>query len=344
MIRSKSILGAVSILAMVGVAGCSSSAVSSSSKASAHAQTVTPILHVVTDAKTQIAAGSIVGIEGSYVGCTGTPSQWVLDTAGNAGQMETAYPGLAAPQVDLNDTNCTLEIDGISTGGVAAYTSTGQTSTGATEQLDFTGTAETGIVVNQYLPSSVAFDNGGTLAFYANAQSTVIDATANFGLTLLISADPTTASGGVTAVVSTITGSLNSASNVPAPDYGVDTSGVTLNDDVNCIVTSSLAGNVTLTGPTSTAGQNYQVFQAPDMTGDTFAQLDANWNANTANNVAISGGGPVSVPVTSLISVGSSMATAFTANIVVQNLDAASQVPSYEVILVTFTASHGCGG
>jgi hypothetical protein len=350
MIRTASILGTVSILAMVVGAGCSSSP--SNAPAKAAGTTVTPTLRVVSIERPQVAADTVVGVLGSYQnGCQGQANgnRWILDAAGHAGAMEgfglSGSP--SAPAVVLGDSACELEIDAIYVSATTFYSSTGATSTGASEQLDFTGPVAT---AGSYLSSSVAFDDqDSTLAFYANAESDVTNASGNFQLTVLMSSDPSESS--PTPVVATAQlisgddGGVN-VSNVAAPDYSADFSSFTLLDNASCAATT-VSGTINLDLGTQ-AGTSYFVFYNPTLNEEnidltTFAGVDSAWQ-NFANSDAtsISGTPPVQIPAASFVQTGDTLGSNEVSYIVVQNLDPASQVPSYEVITVTFNGDANC--
>jgi hypothetical protein len=161
------------------------------------------MLRVVGEPHAQISAASVVGIEGSYQGCAGQTngSSWVLDTAGNAGFME-GLTGLIAPSVEMNDT-CALQIDSINT------SSTGYTSTDLPTALVFTGS---GAAAGAYLGSPVGFDDpnqdaANALSFYANAQSTVVDSSNTFVLTVVVGDDANV--GTSTTIAELCTGDLS---------------------------------------------------------------------------------------------------------------------------------------
>jgi hypothetical protein len=284
---------------------------------------VVPTLRVIGGAKAQITASSVVGIIGSYQGCTNESGSWVLDTTGNAGVMET-LTGDAAPSVELNDVNCTLQIDSINT------STTGYTSAG----LNFTGTGAA--AANTYQTAAVGFDApadaGGALSFYANAQATVTNASAAFALTVIVGDDPNIGSSNTTATTAVVTGSVSSVNDVPAPDYATDLSSVTLQQDVNGLAVT-VSGTVNLDF-VSQAGENYETFQGQDLSTSSFATIDGLWNGNIGSETAITGTGTVSIPTTAFVSIGDQLSE--TSTVVVQHMDSASQVPTYEVSAITF--------
>jgi hypothetical protein len=334
MIRNaKSILGTVSILAMVGVSGCSSAPSTSNAAPPPRstAKTVSPVMHVLTTPKVQITSSQVIGVIGSYTGCTGqSATQWVLDTGGNAGVME-GKTGLVAPTIELDDANCVLSITTISSSS-DGYTVDKSSS------LPFTGP---GVAANAYLATAAAFDdpnNGGALGFYANAQSTITNGTANFSVTLLLGDDPNIGSTSTTALAQTVTGSL-SVSDVLPPTYTTDLTAFTLDDDVSGIA-STESGTITLDSGAQ-AGQNYQIFHGQDLSTDDFAQIDAAWNANITNNIGMSAGN-VSVNPASLVIAGppgTGDQLPLTSTIVIQNV--VSGVPAYQLIAITFNSHLG---
>jgi hypothetical protein len=330
-------LGAVSVLALVGAPSGCSSAGSSSSKAPAHTavQTVTSTVRVVNDIHAQISASGVLGIEGSYHSCAGQAdgTSWVLDTAGNAGFMED-LTGLAAPSVELNDTNCALQIDSINTSSIG-YTSTDQPTA-----LVFTGPSAT---PNAYLANAVGFDNpsldaGNSLSFYANAQSTITAASGSFALTILVGDGPNAGSSSTTATPSVVTGSVSPVADVPVPNYTTDFSSFVLQDDFNGVV-ATVSGTVNLDFGTQ-AGETYLAFPGEDLSTDAFAQVDALFNAGVDGDTAIpTGNDTVSVPATSLLAVGNQLPE--TSSIVVRHIDSTSNVTTYEVLAVTFNPHTG---
>ncbi len=326
--RQSFILAASSLLTVVAATACSSQGEPK------HAATrlATPAFRVVQGARAQIAADTIVGILGSYQYCadpaTPTGTQWVLDAPGHPGAMEGIYKTLTAPSVWADDSYCTLEIDAIQT-DTASYSSTGSPT-----QLDFTGQYLSSVAANQFLPNPVQFvDVNATFVFYANAMSTNIDASGNWGLTLLISDDPGTTSGGTVATVATVTGGIGSVNDVPPPNYAVDLSGLTvLMDPVSSIVTG-VSGNITLDFG-GVAGVAYGTYPKQDWSSYTFAQLDSNFNLGAA--LGISGNSNVSIPASALVNVGDVLPQ--TGSVVVWSSDVSgsTDVITYEVIAITF--------
>jgi hypothetical protein len=179
-IRTSRILAASSLVAIVAAAvACSSS----SSTSRATEPTLKPALRVVGGVHAQIAAAGVIGVSGLYVGCEGQSNdeEWVLDTPGNAGVLE-ASQSASAPSVRLGDDNCVLQIETVWTSASTSYF-----STESPISLQFGPHDPT----SPYPASSVAFDDQDeSLAFYANAQSSVTDSSGDFTVTLMISADP----------------------------------------------------------------------------------------------------------------------------------------------------------
>jgi hypothetical protein len=332
MIRFASSMGGLSILAIA--VGCSSTESSTANKAPAHAATgtVKAAFHVVTEGVPPINAAAVVGIIGSYHGCADQSDgggSWVLDTADNVGAMET-LTGLVAPSIELNDTNCTLQIDTIDANGTL-YSGSG---------LVFTGPTAT---ANTYLATAVGFDApedaGGALTFYANAQSTVTNAASNFSLTLLIGNQPNTGSSSATATAAVVTGSL-SVSNVAAPNYTVDLTGFSLQDDAHDTVAAT-AGTINL-DVGSQSGELYETFKGSDLSTSDFATIDSMFSTGSTGAIGIpAGGATVAITASSLVAVGDTLPE--TSTIVVQHVDSASQVATYEVLAITFNP-HPDGG
>lgn len=188
MIRPSRIVAASSLVAaMAAAVACSSS--SSSSRATA--PTRKPALRIVGGSHAQIAAASVVGISGLYVGCEGQSNdeEWVLDTPGNAGVLE-ASQSASAPSVRYGDGACILQIETVWTSTTSYFSTESPTS------LQFVPNDST----SPYAQSPVAFDDQNeSLAFYANAESSVTDSSGDFTVTLTISADPNEVSSPTTA-------------------------------------------------------------------------------------------------------------------------------------------------
>jgi hypothetical protein len=328
------LLGALSFLAIASApAGCSSAG--SPGKAPAHTAAKTGIstLNVILLPGRNPPTG-IGGIQGSYHGCSGQTdgTSWVLDTSGNFGFME-GLTGLSGPSVDLNDGACALQVDSINTA------STAYASANLPTALVFTGPS---VTPNTYLETAVGFvdpkeDAGNSLSFYANAESTVTDATGAFVLTLLVGDSPSAGSSSATATVSVVSGSVSSVGDVQAPNYTVGFSLLTLEDGLTGVV-GTVSGDISfvVNAQITQAAEAVNVFNGGDLSTASFAQIDALWQATDFSALAANDGS-IYIPGQYFLNVGDQLPK--TSSAVFQHVDGASHVATYDVIAITFLPS-----
>jgi hypothetical protein len=175
----------------------------------------------------------------------------------------------------------------------------------------------------QTTASSLASRLGGVLqpiAFYANAEISATDFATDFTVTILYSDDPRNASASNGATYAQFAG-VGTATQVPAPDYTADVSGMVVQvDALDDVATAS--GSIGLTAGSQT-GEQYVVTGPVDA---TFAAVDA----------AYSGGTPVavttSIPAASFLTAGVSLPTIRT--VILSHT--VSGVVAYETIQITF--------
>jgi hypothetical protein len=266
------------------------------------------------------AGGTVTAINGSYLGCShhADGDKWSLEVDGSGATLDHA-----AVSVIKNDVNCRLVLEEV-----------------IADTLYIGDPAITMDTTWQLSPSAFAQPpgDGGAqpTAFFANAEQSSLSYASSFAISLTYSDDPSGASGNTTANFTVETASA-SASGVPAPDYTIDLSGVSITTDVNSIVTSA-SGSATLVDGLQT-GESYLVLDSSP--GSTYAELDAAFtaaeNAAPPTNVAITGADP-SITISALdVGVGTDLsAGGVTRYVVVQHVDNATSVPSYELITVTF--------
>jgi hypothetical protein len=171
---------------------------------------------------------------------------------------------------------------------------------------------------------------GGTPAelFYGNAKVNTSTFASSFVVNLLLSDDPGTASGSNNAVFASVSGS-SQTDLVPPPDYSFSTAGITVQADVNGLVTS-VAGNLALTDGSNT-GSGYVINLGTLPATPTFTEYDAAYNAGSA--VAISGANPA-VPASSMLAAGVQLPA--TRTVIVRRSD--NGVIAYQAIKITFNA------
>jgi hypothetical protein len=164
-----------------------------------------------------------------------------------------------------------------------------------------------------------------------------VDASQDFTLTLEVSADPSPASASAPASVQIVSGSVGAVDDVLPPDYTLDTSGLTLLQDVNSGIVTGVSGSINLDFNTQ-AGDLYLTYPQQDWSSFTFAQLDSQFNIGAAIGIP-SGNGNVSIPASALVNVGDQLAE--TSSIVIWHADNASDVIVYQVIAISFDPPGG---
>jgi hypothetical protein len=171
---------------------------------------------------------------------------------------------------------------------------------------------------------------GGTPAelFYGNAKVNTSTFASSFVVNLLLSDDPGTASGSNNAVFASVSGS-SQTDLVPPPNYTLSTAGITVQADVNGLVTS-VAGNLALTDGSNT-GSGYVINLGTLPATPTFTEYDTAYNAGSA--VAISGANPA-VPASSMLAAGVQLPA--TRTVIVRRSD--NGVIAYQAIKITFNA------
>ena len=150
----------------------------------------------------------------------------------------------------------------------------------------------------------------------------------SFVVNLLLSDDPGTASGSNNAVFASVSGS-SQTDLVPPPNYTLSTAGITVQADVNGLVTS-VAGNLALTDGSNT-GSGYVINLGTLPATPTFTEYDTAYNAGSA--VAISGANPA-VPASSMLAAGVQLPA--TRTVIVRRSD--NGVIAYQAIKITFNA------
>jgi sugar lactone lactonase YvrE len=164
--------------------------------------------------------------------------------------------------------------------------------------------------------------------FYGNAKVNTSTFASAFVVNLLLSDDPGTASGSNNAVFASVSGS-SQTDLVPPPNYSFSTAGITVQADVNGLVTS-VAGNLALTDGSNT-GSGYVINLGTLPATPTFTEYDAAYNAGSA--VAISGANPA-VPASSMLAAGVQLPA--TRTVIVRRSD--NGVIAYQAIKITFNA------
>jgi hypothetical protein len=245
---------------------------------------------------------TLQGVAGTYSSCHDHTDgeQWELPLNGYMGTL-----GSPALLVEHNDPTCVLTVTYLTADGSTWLQGATPITLGAT-----------------FPPTAVAF--GSPVAFYANADMSPADFSADFNVNITYSAAPSVvAVDGGSHSVDAVNGSATSGA-VPAPDYTVDTTTAPFTEqtDIAGLVVSS-SGTATFTA-TSTSAQLF-VITTSTLDG-TFATDDAAFKAGTA---AAFGG---SLTSTQLIPLGVTLP--YTTNVLLQNV--ADGVPSYQTFTLTF--------
>jgi hypothetical protein len=199
-----------------------------------------------------LTVGQLDLVSGTYgAGCTQRSSgAWSLAIAANA---TSTTPALT---VILNDTTCVLTMTSL-------RTSAGTTTT-TLQPISMTST---------YSGTASAF--GAPVAYYANAKLSPVDFHSDFVVQILYSDDPRLVSKDNTASYSVVV-ATSTAVGVPAPDYGLDVTGIAVFTDVNNVVQPTTNGAATLAAG-AVAAQGYVLVLGSATT--TYSGLETAYNA-----------------------------------------------------------------
>jgi hypothetical protein len=303
-IRAKT---AVQILILGAIATACSSAPERTSQTAAPTSVV-PTIAVTNRIGPELHLGELASIDGTYGGnCIDRSGAWSVAVAGGAALHN------APLSVAEGDTNCVLTLTALNTN--ASYV--------ASPPIAMT---------SAYQPSGSAFaieGDGGSapIAFYANAMLSSTSFAADFVINLVYSDDPNLVASDASTTYVTRSASATT-SQVPAPDYSLDLSQISVRAAVSNVVQSA-AGSASLNFNT-VAGQFYAVDSGGTLGANpSFAQIDAFYQSQTPAAVS---GSATSIPASAF---GLAAATLpAVRSIVVANTS--SGVPAYEVVTVTF--------
>jgi hypothetical protein len=207
----------------------------------------------------------IVEVNGVYQGCLEMSGAWSVAVSGD--DVELDNPPLAVVQADFN---CQLVIT--SARADQLYVASSPRPAGGGEpQQSSSFTAPSGD------------DGAPQVAFYASAVNTDPGYFGDFTLLFFYSPGPNQTSTGTTATYTTNTANPVDVNQLPAPDYSVDLSQMTLQTDANNWVTSA-------SGPASFAfnsypGSGYVIDDGTLPPNPTFGQLDALFTSQTATPI-----------------------------------------------------------
>jgi hypothetical protein len=263
-------------------------------------ESVTPRVETIDRTHQALGTGALKWANGTYTGCQNRSGSWSARISGTAAMTN------AALSVVKDDTSCVLTLTSLE----ADATYAGNPSIAM-------GTA--------YANAGSAFSTGGgATAFYANAQLSAATFAADFSMTILFSDDLASASPSVNATYAAVSGSA-SESQVPAPSYALDFSGLTLQTNAAHVVQSATGSVVT-----SALGQTGEswVISSNQSLGSSYAAIDAEYALGTPASVG------ASIAISAFGLGGATLPTV--RNLIISHT--VSGVTAYEVIRVSFAA------
>jgi hypothetical protein len=273
---------------------------------SACSSSVDPAAHgkvVLVDRGSQaLLASQLLSVNGTYgLGCRERSGDWSEAIA--VGAM-LDFDELS---VVLNDTTCVLTLTELRTMGGGRIL--------ATPAITLTASY-------QATPSSFVVP----IEFYANARLSAVSFASDFVLNILYSDDPRLAAADVVATFA-VAESTVMAEALPAPNYMLDVTGLSVLTDVNDVV-QSVTGSVGLTAG-SVTGQRYVVLNESGLI--LYEDVDAAYLA--ATNFALTATIPAADFAASLLMVDLTGAPTVRTLIIANTADG---VASYQVFAITF--------
>jgi hypothetical protein len=258
--------------------------------------------HVATINRTHqaLSTGALKWANGTYTGCQNRSGSWSARISGSGSMTNGAL------SVVKDDTNCVL------------------TLTSLEADATYDGDPSIAMGVDYALAGSAFSTGGGAVAFYANADLSSVSFAGNFGMTILFSDDLADTSPTVHATYAAVT-STATESQVAAPSYALDFSGLTLQTNESHVVQSA-TGTVATTA-TGQTGESYVISESTTL-GSAFADIDAEYALGT----------PAAVDASIAISafdLGGKTLPALR-NLIILHTE--SGVSAYEVIRITFAA------
>lgn len=248
-------------------------------------------------------------INGTYgAACILRSGSWSTPIGGYAGAL--ANPALSVVQ---NDPHCTLTLESVVVNGQTF-------APGASFPLS-----------GSYAATPMTFSTN-TSPFYANAKLTPADFSTAFTVDLFVSDDVGLVGGSVTATYSSVASSGTAAMN-PAPDYTLDTIGVSVSADGNNVV-QTVSGSLALTVG-SIAGAAYVTYTG-SLDPTNSAAVKAAYQAGSETAIT---GSSFAVAASSLGLTPGSTVLPQTRYVIIRGTQNA--VTTYEVVAATFKAPVG---
>lgn len=238
-------------------------------------------------------------------GCTARSGDWSTPIGAFSGALMN--PALSV--VSHNGTSCVLTLTSLTVNGRTYSPNT------------------TSALSAAYAPAALAFTTNSD-PFYANFKITPDDFSTAFSLDMFASDDVNAVPGAIAASYATVSPSGTASTN-PAPDYSLNTSGVSITADRNQVV-QSVSGNLVMTVGT-VAGSAY-VRHSGALDPSSSAAVDEAYKAGTENAITGSSFNVAASDVGLTVGVTTLPATRY---IIVKNTTNA--VTTYEVITVTFS-------
>jgi hypothetical protein len=223
----------------------------------------------------------IVELNGVYQGCVQMSGAWSVAVNGNDG-IVLDNPPLEVVQADFN---CQLLVTSVRADQIYTASSPIQTGEfGPQQTSSFT----------------VASEDGGApqVAFYANAWNMDPGYFGDFTLFFFYSPGPNQTSAGTTATYTTNAARDAQTDELPAPDYSVDLSQMTIQTDANGWVTSA-------TGPAnftfnSVQANGYVIDDGTLPANPTFGELDALYTSQSPTQLTCCGNWSFSIDASAL--------------------------------------------
>jgi len=260
---------------------------------------------VAVDRTTQaLTIGQLASVNGTYGAlCRARAGAWSVAIATGATLDHTAL------SVVLNDSACVLTMTSLhtDTGDILAMPAI--------------------MLTASYQATPSAF--GSPAAFYANAKLNAVNFAANFQVNIIFSNDSSLATMDNIASLATVVATATAAGSVPAPNYTLDVSGLSVITDASNIVQTVSGAAILTTG--SVPGQQYLVVSAVGPLGPypyTYAAIDTAFKAGTPTSISST------ILAAQFVLVGGDLTTPQVRTVIVAN--AASGFVSYEAFKITF--------
>jgi hypothetical protein len=280
---------------------------------SSESETVSARVELINVASSALTAGSITSLNGTYgSGCAGK-SSGSFTVAVGAGVADANQLTVAK-----NDIDCVLTITSVVVGA---------TTYAAGPSL---------VLATGFAPAASAFKDVALdpVDFYGNAKISSYAYASDFVISLVVSDNNQTATGGQTGTFSQWSASVV-ASNIPAPNYTVDFSNMSFTTDSDTIVEAALGYAQLIAG--SVVGQTWATSSDVTLDGNSTQETLAAAYASPMHSGSLASLTTLRIPASQFDM--ETEATPLVRKIIIRNTDGdsgATGITSYEVITVTF--------